>query len=438
MRARGRGRLSNALFGEHNDQARRHGGADAAHGDRRHQDLATTLQTGMTKSMGTAHAYVSADDDNTLRPIGSNSTTSPGSVGAVGTTRGPGSARGLRKPVESDDMGTVESDGLADGDRSGVDLRRPESGVVSADWRQLGTAIRVVVTDPAALSTAQRLVHEELCALDLACSRFRADSELVSVVDAAGGRPTKISALLVEAIAVALGAAEATNGEVDPTVGEAMNAIGYDRDFQSIDTGVALTVRSRPAPGWRLVKLDLDKCTVCVPVGVRLDLGATAKALSADRAATAVAARVGCGVLVSLGGDVCVAGPAPQGGWQIRVQEVTGDPAAAPIGSHSTVTITTGALATSSTTARRWVRGGNPMHHIIDPRIGLPAVSPWRTVSVAAPTCVDANTAATAAIVRGEKALLWLDSLQLPARLVRHDGTVCTVAGWPADDQAAA
>jgi thiamine biosynthesis lipoprotein ApbE len=340
--------------------------------------------------------------------------------------------------VKPDDMETVESDGLVDSDRSGVEFRRPEPGAVSADWRQLGTDIRVVVTEPVALATAQQLVYEELCALDLACSRFRTDSELVSIVEAAGGQPTRISPLLADAIAVALAAAEATNGEVDPTVGEAMNEIGYDRDFQFIDRGVGLTVRSRPAPGWRRIELNLDARTVRVPVGVRLDLGATAKALSADRAAIAVAAHVGCGVLVSLGGDVCVAGPAPQGGWQIRVQDVTGNPTADPIGSHSTVTITTGALATSSTAARRWVRGGNPMHHIIDPRIGLPAVSPWRTVSVAASTCVDANTASTAAIVRGEKALAWLDSLQLPARLVRHDGTVCTVAGWPADGQVSA
>ena len=102
-----------------------------------------------------------------------------------------------------------------------------------------------------------------------------------------------------------------------------------------------------------------------------------------------------------------------------------------PEGPHCTVSISAGALATSSTSARRWVRGGIPMHHIVDPRVGLPVESPWRTVSVAAMNCVDANTASTAAIVRGEPALAWLNNLGLPARLVRTDGRVETVAGWP-------
>ena len=73
------------------------------------------------------------------------------------------------------------------------------------------------------------------------------------------------------------------------------------------------------------------------------------------------------------------------------------------------------------------------MHHIIDPRTGQPARSCWRTVSVAARTCGDANVASTAAIIRSEAALPWLTEAALPARLVRHDGTVATTAGWPAD-----
>jgi thiamine biosynthesis lipoprotein len=170
---------------------------------------------------------------------------------------------------------------------------------------------------------------------------------------------------------------------------------------------------------------------VSVPAGTRLDLGATAKAWAADRGAAMISAGLGCGVLVSLGGDIAVAGQAPAGGWRIRVQDVTGSPGDPPPGPSAVVAITAGGLATSSTAARRWRRGGDVLHHILDPRSGLPAPRVWRTVSVVGPTCADANTASTAAVIRGESAPAWLAGLGLPARLVRESGAVLTVGGWP-------
>ena len=136
-------------------------------------------------------------------------------------------------------------------------------------------------------------------------------------------------------------------------------------------------------------------------------------------------------MLVSLGGDVAVAGTPPPEGWQIRVAD---DHAAPPDAPGQTVTITSGGLATSSTTVRAWTVAGRPVHHIIDPATGEPASSCWRTVSVAAGTCTDANTASTAAIIRSAAAPAWLRDMGLPARLVRHDGTVETTAGWPGDE----
>jgi len=95
------------------------------------------------------------------------------------------------------------------------------------------------------------------------------------------------------------------------------------------------------------------------------------------------------------------------------------------------VAIETGALATSSTTVRRWRRGDRILHHLVDPRTGGPVVSPWRTASVVAASCVDANTAATAAIVLGDSAIAWLDAAGLAARLVAEDGSITRVGGWP-------
>jgi thiamine biosynthesis lipoprotein ApbE len=306
----------------------------------------------------------------------------------------------------------------------------PPHREAAADWRALGTLVRLVVTEPRCLPEATSMLESDLAAVDLACSRFRADSEL-SRLRTADGRSVRVSPLLAEAIAVALRAARLTDGDVDPTVGGAMSAVGYDRDFGQIPrTGPPLTVTARTVPGWRDVRL-LDHL-LTMPEGTRLDLGATAKAWAADRAAARIAARLGCGVLVSLGGDIAVAGPAPDPGWRVRVQDVTGSPDDPPAGPYALVAIREGGLATSSTAARRWQRGGDVLHHILDPRTGRPAEPVWRTVSVAAGTCADANAASTAAVIRGPEALGWLTRLGLPARLVDATGVVFTTGGWPA------
>jgi thiamine biosynthesis lipoprotein len=243
--------------------------------------------------------------------------------------------------------------------------------------------------------------------------------------------------MFAEALQAALTAAALTDGDVDPTCGGSLVRLGYDRDFAEVraDTS-ALTRAAAPAPGWRLVELDPERRTVRVPAGIVLDLGATAKALAADRAAARISAAVNGGVLVNLGGDIRVAGPPPAGGWRVGILDdlvcAAGAGQAGPAGPGRAVIIRDGGLATSSTRARAWQRGGTRLHHIIVPGTGLPVDSCWRTVSVAAATCVDANTASTAAILRGERAPQWLDELHLPARLVRRDGTTIIVGGWPA------
>jgi FAD:protein FMN transferase len=300
--------------------------------------------------------------------------------------------------------------------------------------------VQLVVTDPEKIDDARQLLAHELTELDLACSRFRPDSEVVAIgradghAGAEGQYSTTVSPLLAEAIAVSLRAASLTDGDVDPTVGAAISALGYDRDFGRVPvTGPALPVQVRTIPGWRSVTLDPVSRQLTVPAGIQLDLGATVKGWAADRCAVRIADKLGCGALVSLGGDTAVAGEPPAGGWRIRVQDVTGMPDEPAEGPSTVVAIREGGLATSSTAARRWQRGGDILHHILDPRTGMPAAPVWRTVSVAAASCADANTAATAAIIRGRQALPWLTGLKLPARLVGTDGDVLTVAGWPAD-----
>jgi thiamine biosynthesis lipoprotein len=314
--------------------------------------------------------------------------------------------------------------------------------------------IQLVVTEPERAAAARELLEADLVALDLACSRFRPDSEIVALGNAARGArapvTVNVSPLLAEAVEVALRAARLTDGDVDPTVGAALSALGYDRDFAELAppqpaspgpapaarrgtgraTGGGVTVRM--IPGWRSVRVNVDKHEVTVPADTQLDLGATVKGWAADRAAARIAAELDCGVLVSLGGDTAVAGQPPDGGWRIRVQDKTTLPGEPADGPSQVVVIHDGGLATSSTAARRWRHGGDVLHHILDPRTARPAPPVWRTVSVVAATCADANTAATAAVIRGYQAVPWLTALRLPARLVTGDGEVQTVAGWPA------
>jgi thiamine biosynthesis lipoprotein len=295
----------------------------------------------------------------------------------------------------------------------------------------LGTTATICVAAGERLDRAAALMERELTAVDEACSRFRPDSELARL-NAAAGRPVAVGRRLLDAIVVALRVAFGTGGLVDPTVGRTLALAGYDRSFELVRARDARVFRARysPVPGWRHVDVDVGRSTVRVPAGVELDLGATAKAAAADRIAHAAAAEVGGGVLVSLGGDVAVAGEPPDGGWSIRVADDHGAPLDAP---GEDVSIRSGGLASSGTALRRWRAGEVELHHIVDPRTGRPARTPWRTVSVAARSCVDANAAATAAVVLAEWAPQWLASRLVPARLVAESGSVVRVGGWPED-----
>ncbi|MGZ4311690.1 MAG: FAD:protein FMN transferase [Solirubrobacteraceae bacterium] len=290
-------------------------------------------------------------------------------------------------------------------------------------------------SDPAVTAA----VRSELEAIDAAASRFRADSELsrLNALGESGGGTLTTSPLLAEAVRLAIRAADVSDGAVDPTLGAPLVTLGYDRDWRELDVipshapfgaEVRIVVQHRRASRWPEIEVLDDPPRITVPAGVALDLGATAKALAADRASRSAHEATGGGVLVSLGGDIATCGEAPAEGWTIHVTDDHRDGSGAP---GQTVSIRSGGLATSSIATRRWMHAGSPMHHILDPDSAQPVRGPWRTVSVAAETCADANIAATAAMVLGDGAPAWLARYALPARLVALDGTVHTQGGWP-------
>lgn len=281
----------------------------------------------------------------------------------------------------------------------------------------------VAIDQPSALPEAIAIVTETLREIDEVCSRFRPDSEL-SALNRRSGETVQLSPLLDEAISAALAAAAMTDGVVDPTVGARVIDLGYESTFRDVPAdGPAVDLRIVCIAGWQSLEYDPAARTLRLPAGASIDLGASGKAWAADRAADRVVDSLGVGVLVDCGGDVAVRGEHPERGWPVRVAERLDAPG-------EDIAIFDGGLATSGVTARRWRRGGVELHHIIDPATGLPARSRWTMVTAAAASCLEANAAATAALIMDGAAERWLDHHHLPARLVAVDGTVHHAGGW--------
>ena len=305
-----------------------------------------------------------------------------------------------------------------------LEVRDTESGGTAA-WRALGTYVHLSTAEATALEPAREIAMRLLADVDRACSRFRPDSDLVRAnLDA--GSWTSVDPLLVQAIEAAIEAAAQPDGLVDPTLGHSLVAVGYDRDLalmpaaSSGPAGVPVPARSG---AWSEILLD-PAGAVRVPHGCALDLGATAKAWASDLIAHSIADEVDSTLVISLGGDVAVAGPG--GGWPVAVSETIDDSADAEI-----VHLPYGGMATSSTAARRWIRGGVVRHPVLDPLTGEPTRGRWRTVTATGATCLAANTASTAAIVLGDKAVGWLTDRDIPARLVDGEGRIVRTARWP-------
>lgn len=293
----------------------------------------------------------------------------------------------------------------------------------AARFAALGTQCEVLCTSDVA-ATAEAIAREHLDAVDRACSRFRADSEVRRLAAAAESRPgyALASATLLNYLDAALHAARLTDGLVDLTVGAAVVASGYDDDIEVVRARRGFAATQSQIPGWRTVVVH-DIGLIGTPAGCLLDFGSSAKAHAADRIAAQLTDRLPGGFLVNLGGDIATSGPVPEGGWRITLSDAT-DAELQVVALHGQ------ALATSSTRHRTWVAGDGFSHHIVDPRSGTTSSPLWAQVSVCAGTALDANAASTAAIVLGLDAPVWLERRGFAARLDADGDTVFT-GGWP-------
>jgi thiamine biosynthesis lipoprotein len=306
-----------------------------------------------------------------------------------------------------------------------------DAGLTVRWFRAIGTTVGVVVQQPDQADRAERILEQELEEIDRACSRFRPDSEL-AMLHTEAGRTVRVSSLLFEALEVACGVAARTRGAVDPTVGNAICALGYDADLAEVQArGPLVPLALGVVPGYSHVQLNSRTRSVRIPKGVRLDLGSSAKALAADRAAARIAHALNGGVLVSLGGDVAVAGPSPREGWAVGIAH---ESSARPEEVDQVVAIRHGGLASSAVGARTWRSAEREMHHIVDPRTGDCVEPHWSLVSATGASCVEANLVTTASLVWGPEALDQLRRFDQSVRLVRFDGRVFTVNGWPHEE----
>jgi thiamine biosynthesis lipoprotein len=241
---------------------------------------------------------------------------------------------------------------------------------------------------------------------DARFSRFRPSSEL-SRVNALPLGLTLVSGEFASMLSLSIDAARATDGLVTPTVGSAIVAAGYDRDFARLPSDVGAVV-SAAIPSWH--SISLHGGGLLRTETVQLDLNGVVKGKTVDDAL----ALVGRG-WVSAGGDIAALEPV-----------VVGLPGGGSVALHG------GGLATSSVAKRRWLADGVPQNHLIDPRTGRPVAGPWRDVTVAARSCLIADVAAKAALLLGADGPAWLDERRLAGRFVSHDGQVTLNDAWSA------
>ena len=267
----------------------------------------------------------------------------------------------------------------------------------------MGCEIVVAGAAPSELRAIEQLFAER----DRMFSRFRDDSELNRVNACAA--PVIVSEEFASALNVALEAAAASDGLVDPTLGAAVESAGYDRDFADLEEQGESLSRPRASRGrWQSVRLKGR--LLARPGDLCLDLNGVVKALAVDDALTCI---TGTG-FVSAGGDLATRGP-------VNVAVPGGD----------VVQLLEGGVATSGSVRRRWSRGGVEQHHLIDPRTGLPCRSPWTQVTVVGASCLAADVCAKAAFLLGKDGPAWLDSRALPGRFVSHDRVLCN-GSWSA------
>ena len=293
----------------------------------------------------------------------------------------------------------------------------------SLAFAAMGTQVEVHA-EIRALAPAVRLMHQVFLTWETSLSRFRPASEL-SRLNAAAGRPFAASELLYKVVAHAVAWAQATEGSFDPAMLRQIEQLGYDRTFTAVPrvaADMAPAAGVRQGGSWRSIAMEPGQRLITLPEGVGLDLGGIAKGMAVDAALAALARHSVPCVLVNAGGDLAVLGRPPGlDGWPVGVP-----------GLRHPIVLREGAVATSGTSRRRWLQGGEVRHHLLDPATGLPAREEIARVTVVAANCEAADVAATTAFVRGVDAgRVFLAREGMAGLFVTSCGMRLPAGSWP-------
>lgn len=280
------------------------------------------------------------------------------------------------------------------------------------------------------LDRAESLLDDaqlELERLEALWSRFRCDSD-VSRVNATAGEPVTVARETVDILMAAERARVASAGMFDITQLRELEATGYDRTFESIERHVPrgpsnLVVRAAhvAAEGARFQPVTVDEAAnqARVDPGRGIDLGGIGKGRAADLVTALLLGNGAMGACVNLGGDLRVLGETPEeSGIVIGVEDPLDPPS-----ELSRIEVRNAGVATSASTRRCWLTSTGPAHHILDPRTGSPASTPWASATVIAGSAMWADVLAKTLLLGADP--VDPDSgmhITVPHVLVGHDG----------------
>lgn len=289
-------------------------------------------------------------------------------------------------------------------------------------FRAMSTDVTVTVVgaDLDALDWARSRV----CELEQRWSRFLPDSD-IGRLNRAQGSAVQVHADTVTAVRAACAAWLVTDGCFDPTVHDSLLRLGYDDTIEVVrERGGGSPAVSLPAPGCAGIEFDETRSVVRLPAHVRLDLGGIGKGLAADLTVTGLLERGADGALVSVGGDLRVAGTPPNGdAWVIEIEDPRTEQ---PL---TSVSLSSGGVATSTTLRRRWRSGQRPHHHLLAPTTGASTTNDVVGATVVADTAAWADALSKVPFVDPDRR----DCFQYASCLVMYaDGTSSTVGTFPA------
>jgi thiamine biosynthesis lipoprotein len=285
----------------------------------------------------------------------------------------------------------------------------------------MASELHIIVVGDADVSSAAALLSE----LESHWSRFIVDSD-ITALNNASGRPVRVHPSTITLITTMIDGWRLTDHAFDPSVLQIMCDSGYRSSIDDpykvtlLPDGAMLVGGYDEAPAMDAIVIDAATSTVRLPLGLAIDPGGVGKGLAADLAVRHLLDNGAAGALVSIGGDMAMAGTPPEGtpGWSVAVENPD-----TSLGNACLLEVEAGGVATSSTRSRRWVHDGRERHHVIDPLARHQSTTDLATVTVIGRAGWLAEVHATAGLLAGTGGVLdYLERNELSGIAIDLDG----------------